>query len=210
MKRIIGKLALIIGTVMTVASLTLFGLTRPGASHAELSGNGLLVTTRNDLAICVETSPDLKAKGHDDVAAVSQAVQELRARETGWSETQYGDSPTVTGSCPDGYVAPPPARRDRGQSVGPGPTKDPAAERLLVFVADLPSSETGAARDVDYAPYEFLCEGDQCWEVTSALFVSPSTAHDPTALAEALRYGLGFVSPLDRYPDGHPDGQGYK
>ena len=45
---------------------------------------------------------------------------------------------------------------------------------------------------------EVLCTGDTCYEVTTALYVTPEVLNDPPRLAYYLTHGIGL------WPEGEP------
>ena len=185
---------------------------REPAARAEPVDNVLLVSSRDSLVVCVAPLVEGSQAAGVGVAAAQTVLDGLSASQSEeWVDA--AGATEVTGEC------------SRRVSVMPGldgnyaiadepPVEEPSPERLFVVLVpdDLLAQTIGKGLRGDsafaQAAIEMMCSDDNCFEVTTAVYVGESSAKDTSggALVDAMSWGLGIrplVDPL--FPSGHAD-----
>ncbi|MEV4664578.1 hypothetical protein AB0J85_21850 [Micromonospora echinofusca] len=162
--------------------------------HAHIdTTNGLLVTNRSSLRMCVEAGggTDGQAVHTDLLAGLDQARQD--PNWTGaYGKARFDPATALTSGCPAPNL---PDRVERTTVAGPGLTDDPSPYRVWVYVLDDPTADRilGVGRPADVATAELMREANSMWPVSTALLVRRSHLTDAAAVAPTLRAALGLV-----------------
>lgn len=165
--------------------------------HAHLdTADGLLVTNRPSLRMCVETGQDPDGVRSHLLAGLDQV-----RRDPNWSgaygRTGFSRSNVLNFGCPAPKL---PDRYERTTIAGPGVTDDPSGYRVWIYLLDDPTADRvlGAGRPAAVAPAELMREATSLFPVSTALLIRQARIADPAAVAQDLRTALG----LD---DGQPE-----
>ena len=170
------------------------------AEHAQVE------MARERLEICVQASPKLSV----DLAALKPQLEIAAAAAVAspaGTEHGLGSYPLeVHLGCPHGYV-PPPADigRDPALPTVRGPVDEPLEISTLVFLVGDDEARLLEPHGIGRVGYEEMCDGKHtCWEVTTALYVSPSLLGNQDRLLSALIVGMGIGPPPGAHPEGRP------
>ncbi|MGC5331237.1 hypothetical protein [Micromonospora sp. DT62] len=162
--------------------------------HAHVdTTNGLLVTSRSSLRMCVEAGMD--ADGQAIRGGLLAGLERAR-QDPNWTgaygRARFSPATALTFGCPAPHL---PDRVGRTTVAGPGLTDDPSPYRVWVYVLDDATADRvlGAGRAADVATAELMRQANSTWPVSTALLVRRSHLADPTAVALALRTALGLV-----------------
>jgi hypothetical protein len=194
----------ILGLVAAIVSLIVTRQSPPG--HVELSGGGLLVASRDRLAICIKPVAGASVNSARARSAVEDALQEL-ARDPRWSQAAYAKTPpAVDVNCseepaifaPTVTVTTGSAQSSR-LHVGRRDVTAPSKYLTIVFVLpdDLMERYFFGLTASEFAKYrneseELVCEGHVCIEVTRGLYLLSHEIIDPPLVLSALRKVLGY------------------
>lgn len=180
------------------------GFLAQGASpaHAELTPeNGLLVSTREDFRLCVDTTGARAAAGsaRGELAASVARVQQ----HPDW-QAAFGAPTTaraaVADSCPEARL---PGRLDRTSVVGPGVTEEPSKYRTWVHVLDADTADRLLGRGVNSlnVSAELMRVSErELATVSTAVLVRAGHLDDPAFRDGALTEGIG-LQPRDGAKD---------
>lgn len=187
--RLIVISLLLSGAIAALIAEHFVSAQNPTVYSALLSGN------RSRLSVCVQGEKGATVSAAE-VGAVQNALNELQASTLGRPE--FGTPEASLGCPPSATLAGEPPRN--------ASERHEALERVqLIWVPDEPSLHrvflyfVPASVYAEYfgdAPYtrgaaEMLCKGDECWEVTSTLFLPESASEN--VLAEGIAYALGLA-----------------
>lgn len=184
------------------------GLVGQGATpaHAELTqDNGLLVSTREDFRLCVDTTSST-ARAADVRAAVVAGVAQVQ-RHPDWKAAfgapSAGARAAVAPSCPTVRL---PDRVDRTTVVGPGITDSPSPYRTWVHVLDDRTADRllgpGVAA-VNVSAELMRTDERNVATVSTAVLVRDSRLDDPAFRGGLLTEGIGLRATV-----GTPDASG--
>jgi hypothetical protein len=159
----------------------------PAHAHFE-PDSSLMVSTRDELRVCVDTHGELGG-GLDQ--ALSAAVGTVR-RHPQWGTARYGDTvPLLERGC---ATTLPSTGVTKGVVVGPGVTADPSPYRTVIVVLD----EANAKRYLGdqpavLVPYELMKLDDHvAVTVTQAVVARGSVVGTPAFANEYLTPALGL------------------
>lgn len=200
-------------TVLTVLLLAAGAVTLMGGRYGAAAGrpsfdltSGLLLSTRTDLQVCVESAPD--ETGGTAVPRIQAALGAL-SHEPVFAAGYGSLEPHVVLRCPQSASLLASGQRHvkaGGTFAAGSVTTDPSPYRLFVYV--VPPAEITrmfGTLPFHFASQEVFCERGSCATVTTALYVDPLTLLDDSRLAAELQQALGLRPP---YPDsaapGHP------
>ncbi|MEH0972029.1 hypothetical protein V6U77_12940 [Micromonospora sp. CPCC 205546] len=169
----------------------------PGHDHGDHAHvdttNGLLVTNRSSLRMCVEAGADADGQAvHTDLLA---GLEQAR-RDPNWTgaygRARFSPATALTSGCPAANL---PDRVERTTVAGPGLTDDPSPYRVWIYVLDDAAADRilGVGRPADVATAELMREANSTWPVSTALLARRSHLADTTAVALTLRTALGLV-----------------
>lgn len=158
---------------------------RGASSRPHLTDNGLLVSTRSRLRVCVELSPSLVAEADAITHDVATGLRAVR-RHPDWRPAGLGSTDVQPErGCPGATLPSGPVGRH--QMLGPGETDSPSPYRTAVLVIDdaaAPDVLTDGRRVI--AMYEVLCDrrADRevahfCPTVSTALVLRRSDLRSP-------------------------------
>ena len=193
-------LAISVAVVAAVAGITLGVTTLAGVTfqgHDTGPAEGTLATaSRDGLAICVQavgvdSSVEAGAKN-----VVESALPEA-AKHADWEPAGLAAAePTVDIGCPS---QPPPFNPEWERSFAltyGHKVSEPSKYQLFVFI--LPEHTLEDTLN-EFTPrqvsQEQMCEGDACWQVTAALYVSPEELANVGFLTSLLLEGVGLGEP---------------
>ncbi len=170
----------------------------PQDTGVDFSGDLLATTNRSILSVCVDGTPGY-ALTQDDLDAVTEALDRgfegLAGPDAVFNE-RYGEDTRVIQGCPTPTVTLGATLASKEVSELTTRSFDAASpHRMFVYlVAPLAFDVTfPEERPFVRGAAEMLCRGDQCAEVTTALYVKSDI--DPDPLTEALLYSLGLREP---------------
>ena len=184
---------------------------KPPPSNDKLQPGTLLTTNRDRLAICIQPVASVQFDMTEAQLRVQAALTELSTHPR-WAEIGLaGRAPVVVDAgCPsEAYLL------RSGTVVDPRkPTGDPViqgvaeASKYRVFLFVPPESETARLFSVTAsmrrAPQEYLCQGNSCFEVTTALYLSFSEVRNHQFLTEWLAKVIGLESSVPPQKPGPP------
>lgn len=166
------------------------------ADHAHLdTANGLLVTNRSSLRMCVEAgasgTADREAIRAELLAGLEQA-REHPSWASAYGKARLTPATALTFGCPAPRL---PERADRTALAGPGVTDAPSEYRVWVYVLDEATADRvlGVGQPANVATAELMREANSLWPVSTALLIRQSRLTDRTAVAGTLRSALGLV-----------------
>ena len=174
--------------ILTLSLSSSIWLTRQGSDvHAEPT-RGLAAPDRDTLQFCVDIEPTAGSDNSSKASAAATIGNLLIALQSShplWGRAEFGSgAPSVDAGCPDGFYGPPEALtverlRKGAQLVGRGKVSDPLPYKVLVFVlSDSSANGRLGTYGVGRSAYEVVCEGNQCWEVTTALWIPEAALAD--------------------------------
>ncbi|HZM78967.1 MAG TPA: hypothetical protein VFC19_24830 [Candidatus Limnocylindrales bacterium] len=182
------------------AVITAIALASPGRSatdhdhddhpHLDLH-NGLLVSTRTVLRICVQPGDHRPAIE----SSVLGALDEVRRHpywRAAYGRAQYARSTVLAWGCPAPRL--PERYEPKGTVAGPGVTAEPSPYRVWLYVLDEPTADRvlGPDRDAGTASAEFMRDSAGAFPVSTALLVRERRLADTAALARDLSTALGL------------------
>ncbi len=197
-------------TVATVVAAVAAGLLIVTAlhepAHADVTlDRALLVSTRDELRLCVALSPTLEKQRagagiHDQLAGSLARVRNHPDWDAAYGAAEIADRDAVEASCPDAKL---PDRYEPKITVaGPGVTEEPSPYRTWIYVLDEATADRllGAGVQSGTAAAELMRVGkDELVTVTSALLVRQSRLDDAEFVTELTR-AVGL-----RVPDAAPE-----
>ena len=162
---------------------------------------------RTGIDVCVALSPRLPGAVAPAAAAqlVKTAMDSVATSAAGQKLGLDRLQRSASAGCPDGYVSPPAGiDRDPALPALRGRVTMPLRTSTVVFVVG--DDEASILGPVGFAraPYESICDGHVCSEVTTALFVTRAVLESPDSLRLAMVVGLGVDPTGGRYPNGRP------
>lgn len=193
----------ILSFTVSIAILTIAFLTRAtDPTHADSdihsTDNALLTSNRNTLAFCVEVAETLNTVSPKElVREVTHLLDnELRSHPR-WSEQGYDQFPIkVEVGCPTvAYLSQPgavhPLLTADIEKLVAAPNmsvETPSPYRIHIYVLheDLVSNAFSGT-DMRSAPQEMLCEKNECFEVTSSLYLTPEESLDSQVLKNRIQ-----------------------
>lgn len=195
----IGGLALLLGFGLmgALAGAIAFGL--PGEDEGprdSLSGDGLLASSRERLAVCIQA-----AEGADlDISVARRAVEDALARIARGPEWAAAGldvaPPAVAVGCPSAPFLLTSGRPSTGKPAGDPElqeVKEASEYRVFLFVLPPPViDDLFPDGTVRVEPQEFLCDRGTCAEVTTGLYLTPGEVNDPETLSQWLARALGL------------------
>jgi len=164
----------------------------PTSEVAELSGDVFLTTNRDHIAFCAAGTGGYTIT-EDDADRIAVAIEQVVERVgDAWpqSRTQFSIS---TIECPAATVPLGADKIGEKEAIDYAVWTDrPSVYRVVIYFTqeNLYSMTFGEVPHVA-APAELLCEGDDCAEVTTALYVPVNVVGD--ALEDALFEAVGIV-----------------
>jgi hypothetical protein len=144
--------------------------------------------------MCVEVAPGLALSTAVAADRIEVALAAALASPEGVAAQLDHLELEVTQGCPHGYVAPDPETgRDPVLPAVRGQVDQPLNVDILLFVV----SEEDAEYLEPYGgfgrrAYESTCEGHVCWEVTTAIYLTPAVFESDDLLYEVLVEALGI------------------
>lgn len=187
-----------LSVLLIILILTLFRVTAnltQAHTHATLSGNMLLASNREELAVCVEVIDGTSQVTLQTLANnVNIALDQQISAHPRWSELGYDKFPNrVDASCPTApYLLQPgaahPLLPGSEKAEVPVPMVEvPSPYRIHLYVVFSEEiMQAFGASDLRSAPQEMLCDGTQCFEVTSALYLTPEETMNSEILKDRL------------------------
>ena len=175
-----------LAAVTVLAAVAMGAGAEPG--HPEFDpDSSLLVSTRTELRICLDTHGQVDAdRAATELAAATAEV----GGHPDWGPSGYGAAPKVERGCPTTLPGP----LDRGTVVGPGVTATPGPYRTVVVVLDGPTADRYLA-DAPAAllPYERMLVGEHVTAtVSQAVAVRADFLGRPGFAADYLTPALGL------------------
>jgi len=168
----------------------------PPRDPARVSG-ALLTANRDRLAICVQGVGDATAAVTEARERVEQALARV-AQHPQFVPAGLGAGPPVVDiGCPHGpYLLEPGVFWEDGIPItGYGRTVEEASiYRLFVFLLppEVLAGVIHGRHDIRRTAEEMLCQGHNCGEVTSGVYLTPDEINDDRFLVEWLTKGLGL------------------
>jgi len=189
--------ALVIGAAAGTALgvLTLAGVTFQGSEQSPDRKEGLLLTANRDrLAICVQAVGIDPVMQTEAKTRIEELLPELE-KHRNWVLARLDVAPPVVDAgCPsDPALLRPGADVKFGAADSSSVVKEASQHRLFVFI--LPQSEIErlfAGWPYRRVPQELVCEGHQCGEVTTAIYLSLEELQSESFLKESLVKGIGL------------------
>lgn len=165
-----------------------------------LSENSLLTTNRQQLALCVElTDFEDTAFSEDLTDRVRRVLNDRIQDHPRWKELGYNNYELrVEIDCPgEPYLLMPGATHPllQGEAEGsPVPSVEiPSPFRIHVYIVNEETIQTAfVGTDLRSAPQEMLCEANQCFEVTTGLYLSAREAMNLRSLRDRLERALAI------------------
>jgi len=203
--KLLSSHSLRIALLLVILIISVFRLTNHDTqahAHPTFSGNMLLVNNREELAVCV------KVLSGEDVAVpetlsndVTSVLKQQLPSHPRWSELGYDQFPIqVDVGCPTtAYLLQPgsahPLLPGAAKAQIPVPRVEiPSLYRIhLYIVSEEVIKQVFEGADLRNAPQEMICEGHECFEITSALYLTPEEAMN----AEILRNRLERILALN-------------
>lgn len=165
------------------------GVVQATDEHAHFDPTtGLLVSTRDELRVCVATIGQVDAARLD--AKLSAALQVVRGHRQ-WTDAGYSEVPQPERRCTAGLPATGVAK---GVVVGPGMTDDPGPYRTVVVVLDdVTASRSLGQQQAVLAPWELMLVRDrEAATVTQAVVVRAAFLDDPRFALDYLTSAVGL------------------
>ena len=153
----------------------------------------LLTNNRTQLNVCVHSLvPGMD--NEETRGLVESALAQVRKHPNFKAARLDAADPAVDAGCPAPAQLGSP---NWDAKLGAAPIVTTASSyRLFVFVADVEQlSIAFGGRVPRTTAQEILCEGEQCSEVTTALYVTPSELRNQAASIDALTHGVGLLPP---------------
>jgi hypothetical protein len=174
----------------------------PQFEDLRLTQDGLLISSRDRLAICAQ-GIDGVTLDPDDVQVRIGATLVMLSKDPMWTAAGFDKAlPLVEAGCPELAVILRPgvqAERNRRRIPGSLLTDTPSKFLVFVFVASPPLIERTFLGDPPYFRIEIeqlACVGgpgaSPCVAVTHGLYLNPEEFQDPRALADALGHAIGL------------------
>lgn len=198
---------LLVAPLVALAVVGLVGTFRPQTAAALDLNRALLVTSRSDLQICVDVDGVDADARREASAEIRRRLSELAAHPR-WTTSGYDRSPTaVAQGCPQrgAHLASNEAHESNRGPAQIFATTSPSPFRLFVIVTtpgaiarmfgDGPN--TVAAQESMCVPTEAPTD---CFEVTTALYVTKSQLSDPD-FTRGLLMGIGLEPTVPRIDD---------
>ena len=199
MKRLISPPKIRVGFWLFVFSFALlWRLTiQPSLAHTHpsSSGNMLLASNREELAICVDVLFGAEGVPPQGLAnQIRDLLDNPIKAHPRWSELGYDQFQTrVEIGCPtEAYLIQPGAAHPLlpwgiEATTWVSNVETPSPYRVHVYVVS-PTVIKNSFRGTDlrYAPQEYICENGDCFEVTGAVYLSPSEALNPQFVQNRL------------------------
>ncbi len=159
--------------------------------HAHLDlGTALLVTTRDELDVCVQVGEPLRDRQAEVLDAVGAGLERAR-QHPDWAAAGLGGVPEPALGCPDSGLPDKPAARSDGE---------PSRYRLWVYVLDAATADRllGPAEQVARVPAEYLADGEHgAAEVSTAVLVRVGYLADPDFATDDLTVAVGLSGPKE-------------
>lgn len=161
---------------------------------------------RTGIEVCVSVAPGLQSDMPPGraVQLIQAATDEVTSSPRAVELEIDKLSRQVSAGCPNGHADPPEGVGEGRATSMRGRVDQPLKVSTLVFVSSDEQSNELGPNGFGRAPYESVCVGDVCSEVTTALFISRSVLESPEALRTAMVVGLGVDPTGGLYPNGHP------
>lgn len=139
--------------------------------------HGLISEARTGLQLCIEDpNGSLVGKG---VGLTEAGLDRIPDAE--WQRGEFGGQPSVAESCPTGPQLYSPAREDTSNvRVVDQPS------RFHGFIYIDPAVAEVSKRGWRTTAAELQCAGDQCAEVTTALWIAPAAMADPLQIRRGI------------------------
>ena len=156
------------------------------------------MSSRSGLAICVDDVEGAELDESASTSPVEDALSKLTDHPN-WQVSGFGVAPPAVA-----YGCPSPPYLSSERVSGGKPIGDPSlqsvakASEYRVFVFLMPDSkiaEIFGSSPIRTEPQEFLCMGQTCGEVTTALYIAVGELKDPAFLETWLARALGLESP---------------
>lgn len=208
--RLLFWLALV--TIGLAAILANFTLRQSSPSRVEFSGDALLITSRERLAICIKPVAGALVDTAHARSIVESVLQEL-GQSSRWQQTAYTKAvPVVETVCNERpSVLDPNVTVTEGVDISIRQREDPPMSqalskyRVIIFV--MPENmmeryfvglterrQAILRREAE----EVYCEGHVCFEVTTGLYLTPIEIIDRPLVYTALEVTLGLADVTDR------------
>ena len=161
-------------------------------SHAHLDlHNGLLVSTRTALRICVEPG-DHRPTVESGILAALDRVRRHPHWQAAYGKAQYHHSGVLAWGCPAPRL--PERYTVKGTVAGPGVTAEPSPYRVWIYVLDGPTADRVLGPDLaaGVAAAEFMRDSNSAFPVSTALLVRESHLADTATLASHLSAAVGL------------------
>lgn len=180
-KKLIGVFfVLVVGIIIGSITIPQLGAKEVKKMESKLTGNALLTNNRDQLNICVEisTSSFPKELENKDLSTLLEKWINTDLKEhPDWKSKGFdGYRLNITNGCPftpfllqDGAKHP----IFSGEIVPSRYIEEPSPYRFAVFVVDQSIIEKHfKGINSRWGPEELLCEGEECNEVTSAIYLT--------------------------------------
>ncbi len=194
-------LVLIILSVTLILVTATVALGLPGGSQpsSEPSPGALLTSSRDRLAICIQSAADAQFNMAEAQLRVQAALAELSTHPK-WSTLGLaGLPPAVDAGCPTApYLLQPGVAVKGGKPTGDPATQqvvDPSKYRVFLFVLPPPEIERifAGPTSLRMVPEQFRCQGHTCFEVTTGLYLSPAEVQNHAFLKIWLAKSIAGV-----------------
>lgn len=187
--------------VAVVVAVMIVGvLDRPerGQPHAEVDTHrGLLVTTRTDFRICVESRP-ATADGQRSTVERSlhtslDGLRRHRDWQKAYRDARYDPETSLKWGCPAPRL---PERYERVMVAGPGLTENPSPYRVWVYLLDDPTADRviGPGTPAVIATAESMRSGHtDTFPVSTALLIRHTTLANSALATRYLSEAAGLT-----------------
>lgn len=161
-------------------------------------GASLLAPNRDRLAVCVDGAGAAASAVPEAQRRVDQALAEVVAQHPAWAQAVLGAvAPGVDAGCPsEPYLLQPGLVWEDGIPITSAGRTVREASLYLLFVFLPPPDELARVikgkYDVRAAAQEMLCQGHQCGELSTGVYLTPQETTNETFLRNWLTRGLGL------------------
>lgn len=154
---------------------------------------GLVTSNRTTLSICVDSkTPDVSNQTLK--ASIAAALGQVTAHPDFVPAGLAVAPPQVDVGCPGpARMLLPGFNSDSGSATAESANVvQPSEYRTFVFVVPRQTATLPDGNVVHEVPQEYLCEGEVCPEVTTALYLTPGDLSDPVSLVRMLTGAVGL------------------
>lgn len=163
-------------------------------NHIHLAGNPLLSTNRTELGFCIDNFTNQDFVTFSD--QIQKIIKDIEQDTPLWEEQGYKNYPIqIKNACPNApYLlnlsAKHPILSPLGESIDyPVPiVQIPSDYRFHIYVVpDEVIMNHFQETDIRTAPQEMLCDGEQCYEITTGLYFSAKEITDTSYIRSKIQ-----------------------